>query len=244
MSLLGIIGGSGLNKLEGFSIERSERVITPYGTPSSPLFHGVFNGRPVVFLPRHGEGHVVPPHRINYRANIWALKEAGIDRLVAVAAVGGITEHCGPGVICIPDQLIDYTWGREHSFFDGQDNKVVHVDFTEPYCEALRQDLLQAAQQSGQTVHPKGCYAATQGPRLESVAEIKRLENDGCDLVGMTGMPEAGLAKELELCYACCALSVNWAAGKAEGPITMQEIEHNISQGMGRIHALLAELPL
>lgn len=242
MSVLGIIGGSGLNQLEGLTVERTEQVITPYGSPSSPLFHGRFNDRPVIFLPRHGEGHVVPPHRINYRANIWALREAGVEQLVAVAAVGGITARLGPGVICIPDQIIDYTWGREQSFFDGKDGQVSHVDFTEPYCEALRKSLLQAAKHIQLEVQATGCYAATQGPRLESVAEISRLERDGCDLVGMTGMPEAGLARELDLCYACCALSVNWAAGKTDGPITMAEIDHNLSQGMHRIHALLAAL--
>jgi 5'-deoxy-5'-methylthioadenosine phosphorylase len=234
---LAIIGGSGLTRFEGLEIEREERVATPFGEPSAPLSFGRLHGRPLIFLPRHGAGHTLPPHRINYRANIWALRHQGAQQVIGMAAVGGITQP--PGTICIPDQLIDYTWGREHSFFDGADGTVTHVDFTEPYCAELRAALLAASVTAGLTVEVQGTYGATQGPRLESAAEIRRLERDGCDLVGMTGMPEAALARELGLCYACCAVVVNWAAGKGEGPITMDEIDANLGTGMAQARRLL-----
>lgn len=242
MSTLGIIGGSGLDAYEGLEISARRTVETPYGSPSSQLIHGQLNGQSVVFLPRHGEGHQFPPHRINYRANIWALRESGVDQVIAVAAVGGVTADFGPGSLCIPDQLVDYTWGRAHTFFDGEGMPVEHIDFTQPYCGTLRDRLLGSARRLGIPAQPQGCYAATQGPRLETAAEVRRLEQDGCDLVGMTGMPEASLAKELGLCYACCALVVNWAAGKAEGPILMQEIEGNLEQGMSLVRQVIAEL--
>lgn len=242
MSLLAVIGGSGLDAFEGLKIAERRVAQTPYGSPSSPLILGSINDRPIVFLPRHGEGHQFPPHRVNYRANLWALREAGVTGVIGVAAVGGITARFAPGVLSVPDQLIDYTWGREHTIFDGDGAAVEHIDFTEPYCEALRQRLIRSAQKLGITVQGNGCYGATQGPRLETPAEIQRLEQDGCDLVGMTGMPEAALARELGLCYASCALVVNWGAGKSEGPITMSEIQHNLEQGMGSIRRLIAGL--
>jgi 5'-deoxy-5'-methylthioadenosine phosphorylase len=237
---LGIIGGSGLTRLDALTVERQENVATPYGAPSAPLTFGRFDGNPVVFLPRHGAAHTIPPHRVNYRANLWALRDAGVERVVGMAAVGGITPPLGPGVLAVPDQVIDYTWGRDHTLFEADLTSVTHIDFTDPYCEALRQSLLAAAAELGVEVHDGGTYAATQGPRLESTAEIARLERDGCDMVGMTGMPETSLARELGLCYASLALSVNWAAGKTEGPITMAEIEHNLSLGMGKARRVLA----
>lgn len=238
---LGIIGGSGLTRLKAMQVERQEIANTPYGAPSAPLTFGRFDGTPVVFLPRHGPAHTIPPHRVNYRANLWAMKHAGVERVVGMAAVGGITSHMAPGVLCVPDQIIDYTWGREHTLFTDDLDSVTHIDFTEPYCESMRQTLLQAAKQAATALHDGGTYAATQGPRLESAAEIARLERDGCDVVGMTGMPEASLARELGLCYACLALSVNWAAGKTEGPITMAEIEGHLEQGMARARRVLTE---
>ena len=240
MSRLGIIGGSGLARLATLDIEHQEAFSTPYGEPSAPLTFGQLAGRPVVFLPRHGAGHTLPPHRVNYRANVWALREAGAERVIGMAAVGGITQP--PGTICVPDQLVDYTWGREHTYFDADLTQVTHVDFTEPYCAGLRDALLAAGARLGMAVVDGGTYAAAQGPRLESAAEIRRMESDGCDLVGMTGMPEAGLARELALCYACCAVVVNWAAGKSDGPITMEEIEANLETGMERARQLLGAL--
>jgi 5'-deoxy-5'-methylthioadenosine phosphorylase len=240
VQLLGIIGGSGLTRLQALQVERQEIITTPYGDPSAPLTFGQFDGKPVVFVPRHGPAHTVPPHRVNYRANLWALKSAGVERVVGMAAVGGITAPLAPGVLCVPDQVIDYTWGREHTLFETDLTSVTHIDFSEPYCAELREALLRAAAQAGVALHDGGTYGATQGPRLESIAEIARLERDGCDMVGMTGMPEAALARELGLCYASFALSVNWAAGKTAGPITMAEIEHYLDQGMGEARKVLA----
>ena len=240
MHKLGIIGGSGLTRLQALEVERQEIVGTPYGDPSAPLTFGRFDGGSVIFLPRHGGAHTIPPHRVNYRANLWALKNAGVERVIGMAAVGGVTAPLAPGVLCVPDQIIDYTWGREHTLFETDLASVTHVDFTEPYCESLRRDLLQAAARVGVALHDGGTYGATQGPRLESSAEIRRLERDGCDMVGMTGMPEAALARELGLCYASLALSVNWAAGKSDGPITMAEIEHHLEQGMTEARKVLA----
>jgi 5'-methylthioinosine phosphorylase len=240
MSKVGIIGGSGLAKLSRLDVTHREVVHTPYGQPSAPLTHGVFEGREVVFLPRHGSGHTIPPHKVNYRANLYALKEVGVTRVIGMAAVGGITARMAPGQICIPDQLIDYTWGRGHTYVEGDLTNVTHVDFTEPYCEALRQALIAAGRLAGVDLVTVGTYGATQGPRLETAHEIRRLERDGCDLVGMTGMPEAALARELRLCYACCAVVVNWAAGKSTGPIKMEEIDEHLATGMEKARRLLA----
>ena len=242
MAELAIIGGSGFTKLESLSVTRREVVQTPYGEPSAPLIHGVFGGLDVVFLPRHGSAHTIPPHRVNYRANLWALQHIGVNRAVGVAAVGGITKAMAPGKIVIPDQIIDYTYGREHTFFEHDLEHVTHIDFTYPYDETLRQQLIQSGKIGGLELIGKGTYGVTQGPRLESTMEINRLERDGCDLVGMTGMPETALARELEIDYACCAVVANWAAGKGEGPITMKEIETNIGQGMGQVVKLFSNL--
>ncbi|MCB1790580.1 MAG: S-methyl-5'-thioinosine phosphorylase [Gammaproteobacteria bacterium] len=240
MQTLGIIGGSGLTRLKALSVERQEVITTPYGEPSAPLTFGRFDGTQVVFLPRHGPSHTIPPHRVNYRANLWAMREAGVERIIGMAAVGGITPPMAPGVLAVPDQIIDYTWGRDHTLYEADLSSVTHIDFTDPYCAGLRSDLLRAARSADVEVFDGGTYGATQGPRLETSAEIRRMERDGCDLVGMTGMPEASLAKELGLCYACLALSVNWAAGKEDGPITMAEIERYLEEGMGRARKVLA----
>ena len=232
MTANGIIGGSGLTRLEALSIERREVLNTPYGDPSAPLLFGKLSGLDLVFLPRHGSAHSVPPHLVNYRANIWALHQVGVKEIIGMAAVGGISPSMPPGTLCLADQVIDYTYGRKHTFFEEDLVSVTHVDFTEPYCATLRADLARAAATAGIEVLDKGTYGATQGPRLESVMEIRRMARDGCDLVGMTGMPEAGLARELDLCYANFSLVVNWAAGLGEGPITMREIERHLNIGM------------
>lgn len=239
---LAIIGGTGLTSLKTLEITRREVVSTPYGEPSGPLTHGVLAGKEVVFLPRHGDGHTIPPHRINYRANIWALRQIGVKRVVAVAAVGGIRADMAPGCIAIPDQIIDYTWSRGHTFFEDDLTHVTHVDFTRPYCEELRAALIAACRNADIAVIENGTYGAMQGPRLETAAEINRMERDGCDMVGMTGMPEAALAREAELCYAACAVMANWAAGRSDGEITMEEIEHHLKGGMEKVRALLEHL--
>jgi 5'-methylthioinosine phosphorylase len=236
VSSLGIIGGTGLGSLDGMNVERSAAVATPWGEPSGPLLHGCLAGHQVAFVARHGSGHAIPPHAVNYRANIWALREAGVDRVIAVNAVGGIGEKYAPGTLAVPDQLIDYSWGRAHSYWEGP-GLLQHVDFSEPYSRALRELLLAAARRAGLDVRDGGVYAVTQGPRLETAAEIDRLARDGCDLVGMTGMPEAALARELGLQYACCAVVVNRAAGR--GGDIHRELEHWVEQGMDSARRLL-----
>jgi len=246
MKTLAIIGGTGLDALGILHVDKRELINTPFGEPSGPITRGSLFGQEVLFLPRHGYNHHLPPHQVNYRANLWALREAGANSVLAVAAVGGIRADMGPGRLIIPDQIIDYTWGRPSTFFEsgsgGKSEPVTHIDFTEPYCNELRQKLLKAAFAGNIKVVDGGTYAATQGPRLETIAEIERLERDGCHLVGMTGMPEAALARELELCYACCAVVANWAAGKSGDIITMADIEKNLKGGMQQVGDLLESL--
>lgn len=242
--MLAIIGGSGLTQLANLEVARREIMRTPYGDPSGAITFGTIRGEPVAFLARHGYGHTIPPHKVNYRANMWALAQHQVKYIVAVASVGGIRPDLTPGTLAIPDQIIDYTHGREFTYFHGTDRSVVHVDFTRPYCEALRQRLLQAAGEAGEPVLAGGTYAATQGPRLESAAEIDRLERDGADMVGMTGMPEAALARELGLCYAAVAVVVNHAAGRADSASGINFADINaISRGaLARVHRILDHL--
>lgn len=241
MTTVGIIGGSGLTRLKDLRITRREVVRTPYGEPSAPMTFGELCGQEIVFLPRHGPSHTIPPHAINYRANVWALKETGVAHVIAVAAVGGIADALKDSDLVLPDQILDYTYGRAHTFFGGEHKNVTHVDFTFPYCDELRNMLIEAARRAGITAAPTGTYAATQGPRFESAAEIRRLERDGADIVGMTGMPEAALARELELCYATVAVVANRAAGKTAGVISLAQIEQNLERGMERVRALLEQ---
>lgn len=241
MTDLAIIGGTGLTRLEELEILRREMVTTPFGEPSAPLTHGRLFGREVVFLPRHGLAHNIPPHRVNYRANIWALQHAGAPRVLAVASVGGIRGDLEPGKIGFPDQLIDYTWGRPHTFFERDLEHVTHIDFTQPYDPAFRQLLVEAAREADLDAVEGGTYGAAQGPRLETAAEITRMEGDGCDMVGMTGMPEAALARELALPYACCAVVANWAAGRSPEDIHAQ-IDLHLKAGMQRVRRLLETL--
>ncbi|GAB6068354.1 S-methyl-5'-thioinosine phosphorylase [Methylothermus subterraneus] len=236
---LAVIGGSGLSRLEDFEQVRRETVLTPYGAPSAPLSFGRLGGMEIVFLARHGEAHTLAPHRINYRANLAALKQVGVTHVIAVAAVGGITPKMAPQTLVVPDQIIDYTYGRAHTFFESADAPVTHVDFTYPYSAELRRRLLEAARGCGLEAIDGGCYGCTQGPRLETAAEIRRMERDGCDVVGMTGMPETALARELELEYACLALVVNWAAGKTAGIVTLAEIEQHLREGMKKVRKVL-----
>ena len=239
MKRFAIIGGSGLDRLGALEVASREVVQTAWGSPSAPLCAGRFAGSPVVFLPRHGENHHLPPHAINYRANIAALRDAGVTDVLAVTAVGGIGPECGPGAIVVPDQVIDYTSGRAHTFHDGVSGTLDHVDFTYPYSEDLRRLLIDSAPTAGVEVVGHGVYGATQGPRLESAAEIARMARDGCTLVGMTGMPEAALAREAGLGYATVSLSVNWAAGIGGLTVSLEDIMRELELGMGRIVALL-----
>ncbi|NOY62275.1 MAG: S-methyl-5'-thioinosine phosphorylase [Gammaproteobacteria bacterium] len=242
MAELAIIGGTGLTALDGLDVVRREDCDTPYGRASGPLTHGVLGGKEVIFLARHGYSHTIPPHKINYRANIWALHSAGVKKIVAVAAVGGIHRRLKAAQLVIPDQLIDYTWGRASTFFEDDLAEVTHIDFTDPYSENLRQLLMSSCESLAINAEEQGVYGATQGPRLETAAEIARMERDGCTLVGMTGMPEAALARELGLEYVCCAVIANMAAGKSDGEISMQEIERNVLRGVHDVRRLLANL--
>jgi len=242
--VLGIIGGTGLTQLSSLEVTRRQIVRTPYGDASGALTFGKLNRHDVVFLARHGYGHTIPPHEVNYRANIWALHSEGVTRVVSVASVGGIRSDLPPGALAIPHQLLDYTWGRKHTFFEGPDQPVTHVDFTHPYCDRLRERVRKAAAAVGQSVVMGGTYAATQGPRLESAAEIDRLERDGADMVGMTGMPEAGLAREIGLRYAAIAVVVNHAAGRGDSreAIHLEQINAVLQSAMVKVRVLLEKL--
>ncbi len=239
MSKIAIIGGTGLSQMQGLSINSTKILDTPFGKPSAPFILGSIDNKEVVFLARHGNPHTIPPHKINYQANIWGLKQLGVSDVVAVAAVGGITPEMAPAHLALPDQIIDYSYDREHTFFADNLEQVTHIDFTFPYNQSLRSRLIQAATKNDINISTTATYGCTQGPRLETAAEIVKMERDGCDLVGMTGMPEAALAKELNLKYATIAVIANWAAGKSEGEIAMDEIEQHIKNGMVNITQLL-----
>ena len=240
---LAVIGGTGVYKLAQLDDVSSHSVETRYGTPSGPIRVGTLLGQRVAFLARHGEGHSLPPHKINYRANLAALQQIGATRVLALNTVGGITEHFGPRVLACPDQLIDYTWGRISTLSEEPGSEVLHVDFGHPYTPILRSKVLAAAKVTGVRLQDGGCYGATQGPRLETNAEIARMRRDGCDLVGMTGMPEASLARELGLDYACLAIVANWAAGCGDGDeITMAEVLANVDAASSGLPELIGEL--
>ncbi len=242
--MLAIIGGSGMAQLSCLEISRREVIRTPYGEPSGPLTFGKINGHDIVFLARHGPGHTIPPHAVNYRANLWALNSINPTRVVAVAAVGGIREDLKPGMMVVPDQIIDYTYGRLFTYFDDMKQPVTHIDFTHPYEQMVRQQVLQAAQQANEHIIDGGVYAATQGPRLETAAEINRLERDGADMVGMTGMPEAALARELELKYAAIAVVANYAAGRGANKqsVLLKEIFTILDNAMVNVRNVLQQL--
>jgi 5'-methylthioinosine phosphorylase len=242
--MLAIIGGSGLSQLGNLEIKLRKVARTPYGEPSGPLTFGRVGGCDVVFLARHGYGHTVAPHEVNYRANLWALKQEGVAGVVSVASVGGIRKDLGPGTLMLPDQIIDYTWGRGSTFFEGADAPVTHIDFTQPYSPVLRQRIRDAARLCGERLAEGGVYAATQGPRLETAAEINRMERDGADVVGMTGMPEAVLARELDLEYAAIAVVANYAAGRGESArgISLERIGAVLEEAMVRVRKIIEKL--
>ncbi|HEY0501990.1 MAG TPA: S-methyl-5'-thioinosine phosphorylase [Lysobacter sp.] len=240
---LAVIGGTGLYKLANLADVRTVQPDTRFGAPSGPIRIGTLDGHRVAFLARHGEGHSLPPHKINYRANLAALQDLGATCVLALNTVGGITGRFGPRVLACPDQLIDYTWGRVSTICEEPGTEVLHVDFGEPYTRSLREAVIAAAAGAGVDLVADGCYGATQGPRLETRAEIARLRRDGCDLVGMTGMPEAGLARELGLDYACLAIVANWAAGAGPDPdevITLQDVLDNVAAASAGLPAVLA----
>ncbi len=242
--MLGVIGGSGLDRIKGFEVTKKQRVPTPYGEPSDLLIYGLLGGRELMFLPRHGADHSIAPHHINYRANIWALQAQGVCTIVAVAAVGGITDALLPGTLVVPDQIIDYTHGREATYFDGLSKSLAHIDFTQPFSTTLRKRLLRAGKAANEILCDGGTYGATQGPRLETAAEINRMERDGAHIVGMTGMPEAALARELGLNYAMIAVVVNAAAGRGSNTdgIAVSDIDVVASAAMIRVLSVITKL--
>ncbi len=249
--VLAVIGGTSVYDLPGLE-ERQERIVdTPYGAPSAPVVLGRLIGQPVAFLARHGKGHAVAPHRVNYRANVWALHALGARRVLAINTVGGITPRMAPGVLAMPDQVIDYTHGRAATYWDTDgEGTMRHAEFGEPYGASMRTAVRAAAAAAGVSVVEPATYGATQGPRFESIAEIARMATDGCDLVGMTGMPEAALARELDLDYACLAPVANWAAGcDARGtglrdvpPITLDEVFANLKRATAPLAGIVAAL--
>lgn len=242
--MLAIIGGSGLTRLANLEITRRQVIRTPYGDPSGAITFGTICGREVVFLARHGYGHTIPPHQVNYRANIWAIHSLKVKSVVSIASVGGIRGDMTPGALVLPEQIIDYTHGRKGTFFESPDQPVMHIDFTYPYTKPLQEQCLEAARRAGVPLALGGVYGATQGPRLESAAEIDRLERDGVDMVGMTGMPEAALAREVGLAYATIAVIANYAAGRMssrEG-IRLHDLQAVLREAMDKVRAILDRL--
>ena len=242
--MLAVIGGSGLTQLANLDVSHREVLRTPYGEPSGAVTFGQICGRPVAFLARHGYGHTIPPHEVNYRANIWALAQRGALAIISVASVGSIRADLKPGDIVIPHQIIDYTWGRKSTYHEGPDCTLTHIDFTEPYDRALREQLIGAAAAAAIAVGQGAVYAATQGPRLETAAEINRYERDGVDVVGMTGMPEAALAREMGVPYAAISVVANYAAGRADSAqgISFEAIQGVLVESMGRVRTIIEKL--
>lgn len=239
--MLAVIGGRALTQLKNLEITHRQVMRTPYGEPSGAFLFGMLNHQEVIFLARHGSGYTIPPHLVNYRANLWALREQGVSEVISVATVGGIRADLVPGTIVLPDQIIDYTHGRDATFYDTRDKHYIYSDFTTPYCSQLRKRILNSAIAAGQPCLDGGVYAATQGPRLDSIAEINRYERDGADMVGMTGMPETTLAMELGLKYATIAVVANYAAGRGDSKhkINMESINSTVADSMERVHSIL-----
>ncbi len=246
--MLAIIGGSGFYGLTGMGKPRVENLATDYSADSVKVEIYDSPAGEVAFIPRHGKSHAIPPHQINYRANIDVLAKIGVRQVLGMNAVGGINADASPGSIIVPTQIIDYTQGRLSTFFEGNIEEVVHIDFTNPFSEDLSRKVLIALYQEleeaedERTVLKYGTYGCTQGPRLESAAEIQRMKNDGCDIVGMTAMPEVSLACEKSMEYCMLALSVNWAAGLVPGTITMDEIKAVLAEGADRLQAVISRL--
>ncbi|HHV43275.1 MAG TPA: S-methyl-5'-thioadenosine phosphorylase [Firmicutes bacterium] len=240
--MIGIIGGTGVYRLPFFDKAQSKVVETPYGEATAVL--GQAGERPVAFIPRHGAAHGVPPHRVNYRANIWALKDLGAQAVIGIAAVGSLRVDLTPGTLVIVDQFIDFSKTRPTTFFD---DEVVHTDMTEPYCSLIRREAVAAAKRAQMGYRSTGCYVCTEGPRFETAAEVRMFAQLGGDVVGMTNAPEAVLAREIGLCYGVLALVTNLGAGLSKTPLTHQEVAEMMAEQektfFGVIEDLIAHLP-
>jgi 5'-methylthioadenosine phosphorylase len=237
MPVFGVISGSGLYDIPGLEITDSVKMRTPYGDPSDFYRLGTLQGKEVVFLPRHGSPHYIQPHKINYRANLWGFRELKAERIISIGASGGISSEMKPGTIAVPDQIIDTTSNRISTFYE--EDEVVHIDFTEPFCPDLRSYIIRASEESGVRVIKDGSYVCTNGPRLETAAEIKTFSLWGADMVGMTAMPEAALARELEICFAGISIITNYAAGISGKKLTTSEVVENMHAATGRLKSLL-----
>ncbi len=214
--MFALIGGSGFVGNDVITVEEEIDVTTPYGSTSAPIQFGLLGGTRIAFLRRHGANHEYPPHLVPSRANLWALKKCGVEGVVAVSTVGGIAPALRPGGLAVPDQLIDYTWGRAATYYDEAKAGFAHVDMTNPFDSGIAGKLLSAAKRLGKTINPNGVYACTQGPRLETAAEVRRIARDGADMIGMTLYPECALARELGIPFAGICVSVNHAAGMGD----------------------------
>ena len=240
MNKFAIIGGSAVPHFKKMQIIREETVLTPFGETSAPLLYGKFANQDFVFLDRHGQTRTTPPHKINYRANMWALQQAGVAHVIGISIVGGIRSDMTPGHFAFPDQLIDYTYNRPSTFFDEDFNFSRHIDFTYPYCPKLHGLMVDSAQELNLDFSDDATYGVTQGPRFETVAEINRLERDGCDIVGMTAMPEAALARELDMNYASIAIVGTKAAGRSDGfNVDIKKIKEVVEGSMEQMYELL-----
>lgn len=232
-----IIGGTGLYDPSMLDGAEEREVVTPYGR--AHLHVGRAGAREVIFLARHGAGHAIPPHRVNYRANLWALRELGAREVLATAAVGSLRDAYAPGQLALIDQFIDFTRGRPSTFYEGDGEGVLHLDVSDPYCPRLRSRLREVADRLGIGLHASATYVCTEGPRFETPAEIRAYALLGGDLVGMTGLPEVVLARELNLCYAAVAMVTNYAAGISPTPLAHSEVVQAMERMSGLLRGLL-----
>ncbi len=240
MPKIGIIGGSGVYEIPGIRFIREVSLKTPFGSPSDTYKILNLSEKDVVFLPRHGADHSIPPHKINYRANLWGFRELDVKRILSIGATGGINKAFQPGDILILDQVIDMTRNRTSTFYEK--DKVVHVDFTDPYCPELRKAYIETSHELHIKLHKKGTYICSEGPRLESRAEIRFFSAIGADVVGMTGMPEACLARELELCYSGITIVTNYAAGIKRQRLTISEVIDTMNKASEKLNMLLSRV--
>jgi 5'-methylthioadenosine phosphorylase len=235
---IGIIGGSGLYDIELLSSPKEIKVSTPYGSPSSTLHEGSYGGNEVYFLPRHGGKHTIPPHLVNYRANVWAMKEMGVERIIGTNAVGSLRDDYPPGALVIVDQFIDFTKKREYTFYDG--GKVYHVSLADPLCPELRRIAVEIAERKGFELRERGTYVCIEGPRYSTRAE-SRMFKQFADIIGMTLVPECQLARELEICYLNLSMVTDYDV-YAERPVSSKEVVETMKKNVEVLKSMVREL--